>query len=100
VSIVDDVLRKPGLHAPTVGLLLCTGKRDAVVRYALAGIASPIAVAQWQGLPEDAQAVLPRAEELEVIVQDEYEHQLAIRRRELARRPEPELGGDDDGEPD
>jgi hypothetical protein len=68
-----------------VGLLLCTGKRDAMVRYALAGVAAPIAVAQWQGLPEDARAVLPRAEELEAVVQEEYERQLAIGRRTAAR---------------
>lgn len=79
VSIVDGVLRRPEIHAPTVGLLLCTGKRDAIVRYALAGIANPLAVAQWQGLPEDARAALPRAEELEAVVQDELAHQLALR---------------------
>ncbi|WP_426624274.1 PDDEXK nuclease domain-containing protein [Leifsonia sp. McL0607] len=99
VSIVDDVLRKPAIHAPTVGLLLCTGKRDATVRYALAGIAAPIAVAQWQGLPEDAKAVLPRAEELEAVLQDEYEHQLAIQQRRLAANREG-AGGDADGDPD
>jgi len=84
VAIVDDVLRKPTIHAPTVGLLLCTGKSDAIVRYALASTAMPMAVAQWQGLPADAQAILPRAEELEAVIQDELAHQLAIRRRASA----------------
>lgn len=80
VAIVDDLLRKPAIHSPTVGLLLCTGRREATVRYALASSAAPLAVAQWQGLPEDARAALPRVEELEAVVQDEYAHQLALRR--------------------
>lgn len=80
VAIVDDLLRKPAIHASTVGLLLCTGRREATVRYALASSAAPLAVAQWQGLPEDARAALPRIEELEAVVQDEYAHQLALRR--------------------
>jgi len=79
VAIVDDVLRRPAIHAPTVGLLLCTGKRESTVRYALASSAAPIAVARWQGLPEDARAVLPPAEELEAIVQEELAHQAALR---------------------
>jgi len=84
VAIVDDVLRRPAIHAPTVGLLLCTGKREATVRYALASSAAPIAVAQWQGLPEDARAALPRAEELEAVVQDELAHQVALRQEPRA----------------
>lgn len=80
VAIVDDVLRKPAIHAPTVGLLLCTGRREATVRYALASSSAPLAVAQWLGLPEDVRAALPRAEELEALVQDEFAHQLALRK--------------------
>ena len=75
VAIVDDVLRKPAIHAPTVGLLLCTGKREATVRYALASSAAPMAVARWQGLPEDVRAALPSAEELQAVIQDEMARQ-------------------------
>lgn len=47
VSLVDDQLRKPDRHAPTVGILLCAERNDRVVRYALAGTAHPIAVADY-----------------------------------------------------
>ncbi|MCL2464600.1 MAG: PDDEXK nuclease domain-containing protein [Micrococcales bacterium] len=80
VAIVDDVLRCPAIHAPTVGLLLCTGKREATVRYALASSAAPLAIAQWQGLPEDARAALPCVEELQAVVDDEMARQMALRR--------------------
>lgn len=79
VAMVDDLVRNQAIHAPTVGLLLCTGKRDATVRYALAGTGVPVAVAQWQGLPEEARAALPSAEELQAVVHDELAHQRAIR---------------------
>jgi hypothetical protein len=47
VSLVEDQLRRPDLHAPTVGILLCAERNDRVVRYALAGAAHPIAVADY-----------------------------------------------------
>ena len=78
VVMVDDRLRKPAIHAPTIGLLLCTGKRVATVRYALAASAAPIAVAPWQGLPDDARAALPSVEELEAVVQDELARQASL----------------------
>ena len=36
VVMVDDLLRKPAIHAPTIGLLLCTGKvvHDELARQA------------------------------------------------------------------
>lgn len=40
VAMVDDLVRNKQLHAPTVGLVLCTGKRESTVRYALAGAGS------------------------------------------------------------
>ncbi|HZL80513.1 MAG TPA: PDDEXK nuclease domain-containing protein [Demequina sp.] len=64
VAIVDDQYRRPGIHAPTVGILLCTGKNGPVVRYSLASTAAPIAVADYYGLPDDARAALPTAEQL------------------------------------
>jgi predicted nuclease of restriction endonuclease-like (RecB) superfamily len=78
VVMVDDLVRNRDIHAPTVGLLLCTGKHESTVRYALASTAAPMAVAQWQGLPDDARAALPSAEELEVVVQDELARQMTI----------------------
>lgn len=47
VSLIDDQLRRRDRHAPTVGILLCAARNDRVVRYALAGSAHPIAVADY-----------------------------------------------------
>jgi hypothetical protein len=85
VTMVDDLVRNRQIHAPTVSLLLCTGKREATVRYALASAAAPVAVAQWQGLPSEARAALPTAEELETVIQDELAHQMTL----LTAKPPP-----------
>jgi predicted nuclease of restriction endonuclease-like (RecB) superfamily len=47
VSVVEDQLRRTDRHSPTVGILLCAERNDRVVRYALAGAAHPIAVADY-----------------------------------------------------
>ncbi|WP_432574742.1 PDDEXK nuclease domain-containing protein [Kineococcus sp. SYSU DK005] len=64
VALVDERLRRPGKHAPTVGILLCTGApREQAVRYALAGTAAPVAVASYtyDTLPPEERAGLPDA---------------------------------------
>lgn len=72
MAIVDDHYRRPGIHAPTVGILLCTGKSGPTVRYALAATSStPLAVADYYGLPADARAALPSADELEAVLEDQ-----------------------------
>jgi predicted nuclease of restriction endonuclease-like (RecB) superfamily len=63
VALVDDKLRRPQ-HAPTVGLLLVTSKSDAVVRYALAGSSTPVAIASYDLLPEREKSSLPSEEQL------------------------------------
>ncbi|MCH8612016.1 PDDEXK nuclease domain-containing protein [Arsenicicoccus dermatophilus] len=69
VALVDDKLRNPDLHAPTIGLLLCATRSDAVVRYALANSSAPMAVADYTTQPSAAsQMRLPSPEELEAIV--------------------------------
>lgn len=73
VAIVDDQYRRAGIHAPTVGILLCTGKNGATVRYSLASTSAPIAVADYLRLPADARAGLPSTEELNAIVDAELE---------------------------
>ena len=73
VAIVDDQYRNPELHAPTVGILLCTSKAGSTVKYALASAAVPMAVADYQGLPADARAALPSARELEAVIEDELD---------------------------
>ncbi len=64
VAMVDDRLRRPGVHAPTLGLLLVAGRNEQLVRYALAASSAPVAVADWSALPADAQAVLPPADRI------------------------------------
>ncbi len=74
VAVVEDQYRRPDKHAPTVGILLCTGKAGPVVRYSLASTAAPVAVADYQGLPADARAALPSAEQLrEALALDDLE---------------------------
>ena len=56
VAIVDDQYRDPAIHAPTIGILLCTGKANPIVKYALATSTQPLAVADYYGLPEETTA--------------------------------------------
>nr|BFF10368.1 hypothetical protein GCM10025699_16710 [Microbacterium flavescens] len=63
VALVDDRLRRPDLHRPTVGMLLVADKNETVVRYALAGTAQPMAVSRYELSPQ-VQAALPAEETL------------------------------------
>lgn len=74
VAIVDDQYRRSDIHAPTIGILLCTGKSAPTVRYALAGTSAPVAVADYQGLPAQVRGVLPSADELQAVITDELDH--------------------------
>jgi predicted nuclease of restriction endonuclease-like (RecB) superfamily len=47
VSAVDDQLAGEG-DAPTIGILLCATRDEAVTEMTLRGISSPIAVARWK----------------------------------------------------
>ena len=62
VAMVDDRLRRSGVHAPTLGLLLVAGRNEQLVRYALSASSASVAVADWSLLPADARAVLPPAD--------------------------------------
>lgn len=69
VAAVDDKVRDPALHAPTVGILLCASRNDAVVRYALGQSNAPMAVANYVATPaEAAQLSLPGPAEFEAIL--------------------------------
>lgn len=61
VAVVDDLLRDPKVHAPTVGILVCTDRNEKVVRYALRASTAPMAVATYtyDTLPPTEQAALP-----------------------------------------
>ncbi|MCL2490636.1 MAG: PDDEXK nuclease domain-containing protein, partial [Propionibacteriaceae bacterium] len=82
VGVVDAELRDPIRQAPTIGVVLCTGKNEAIVRYTLANMSVALGVADYEGLPADARAALPPAQELEAVVADE-----------LARHPEARNSG-------
>ncbi len=66
VAWVDDNLRVPDRHASTIGILLCAGRNDNVVRYSLAGTTAALAVADYtyDALPEGARDAVPTDDEL------------------------------------
>jgi len=70
VAVVDDRLRLEA-HSPTVGILLCASRNEAVVRYALANNRAPMAVASYTGSPVDPEQMslpLPGQAELKAIL--------------------------------
>lgn len=69
LSAVDDLLRHPD-DQPTIGLLLCRGKNEFVVEYALRHLKRPVGVAEWETqlvakLPKALRGSLPTVEEIE-----------------------------------
>jgi predicted nuclease of restriction endonuclease-like (RecB) superfamily len=70
VAVVDDRLREPNIHSPTVGILLCASRNDSVVRYALANTTAPMAVANYtdQPGPDPVALHLPEPRELTAIL--------------------------------
>jgi len=60
VNVIDDQLRR-GDERATVGLLLCTNRDDHVVRYALSGMSTPLAVAGYTlgELPGEVREAVP-----------------------------------------
>lgn len=65
VTLVDEQLRHPDRHAPTVGILLCSsGSNDSVVRYAPRSANAPMAIAtySYDTLPAAERMALPAAE--------------------------------------
>jgi hypothetical protein len=69
LSAVDDTLRHES-DQPTIGILLCKGKNDVLVEYALRDVAKPIGVANWEtrlveSLPDELKGRLPSVAEME-----------------------------------
>lgn len=66
VNVVEDQRRDPTRHVATVGLLLCTSHSAPVVRYSLAGITAPLAVAAYtfDALPDDVRQAVPSEADL------------------------------------
>jgi predicted nuclease of restriction endonuclease-like (RecB) superfamily len=65
VALVDDRLRREA-HGATVGILVCGGRNDQTVRYALSGSTAPMAVSTYtyESLPAAERAALPDATRL------------------------------------
>ncbi|QMW03337.1 PDDEXK nuclease domain-containing protein [Spirosoma foliorum] len=75
VNVVNDYLRTKEDN-PTIGLLLCKGKNQALAEYALAGITNPLSVADYEltrAVPEELKSQLPSIEDLEQELKNEGE---------------------------
>lgn len=67
LSAVDDLLRHPD-DQPSIGIILCKGRNEIVVEYALRDSSKPMGVAQYRlssALPERLKHDLPTVEDLE-----------------------------------
>lgn len=80
VAMIDDLLRNKEIHAPTVGILLCTGRNDEIVRYSLGSTAAPMAICRYETLSEEERAGMPQPEALERIIIAEIEQRKAEQR--------------------
>jgi predicted nuclease of restriction endonuclease-like (RecB) superfamily len=67
LAAVDDLLKHPSDNS-TIGLILCKGKKELVVEYALRNLATPMGIADFrhlETLPAEWKESLPTIEELE-----------------------------------
>ena len=67
LSAIDDHPCHPD-DQPSIGLILCRGKNEVVVEYALRDMTKPLGVSEYQlteALPENLRGSLPTVEELE-----------------------------------
>ena len=72
LSAIDDLV-KDETDNPSIGLLLCKSKDKFTVEYALKDINKPIGVSEYkilQDIPEYLQSQLPKAEDIELHIQD------------------------------
>ena len=68
ISAVDDLLRHPD-DKPTIGIILCKGRKKTAAEYALRDVNKPIGISTYQlkgSLPEPLQQSLPSIEQLEM----------------------------------
>ena len=67
LSAVDDLLRHPDDH-PSIGIILCRGKKRTMVEYALRNLTKPLGVSEYQlteALPDTLRGTLPTVEDFE-----------------------------------
>ncbi len=72
LSAIDDLVKDESDN-PSIGLLLCKTKDKFTVEYALKDINKPIGVSEYkllEDIPEYLQSQLPKAEEIELHIQD------------------------------
>lgn len=72
LSAVDEMLKHPS-DEPTIGLILCKGKNQIVVEYALRNTATPMGIAEFrhlERLPEELKGSLPTIEDIEAELGD------------------------------
>ncbi len=72
LSAVDDLLKQP-TDNPSIGILLCKGKKTLQVEYALRDINKPIGVAEYiiktlETLPKKLQSSLPTVQDMEELL--------------------------------
>ncbi len=99
LSAVDDQLRHPD-DAPSIGIILCRGRNEIIVEYALRDAAKPIGVATYRLLPAKLRKDLPTAQELTrefplmslVKLRLEIEHEIRTLLADRGAEPTPPLG--------
>jgi hypothetical protein len=67
LSAVDDMLKQP-IDMPTIGIILCKGRDQLTVEYALRDSTKPLGVAEFrhlERLPDEFKGSLPTIEEIE-----------------------------------
>jgi hypothetical protein len=69
LSVVDDKMKHPD-DKPSLGLVLCKGKKKFVAEYALRDINKPIGISKYEtaiieGLSDNLKSALPTIEEIE-----------------------------------
>ena len=72
LSAIDDLVKDESDN-PSIGLLLCKTKDKFTVEYALKDINKPIGVSEYkllEDIPEYLQSQLPKAEDIELHIQD------------------------------
>lgn len=68
ISAVDDLLRHSD-DQPTIGIILCRGKKKTIAEYALRDLNKPIGISTYKlkdSLPQTLQGNLPTLEQLEI----------------------------------
>lgn len=101
LSAVDEMMRHPN-DAPTIGIILCKGKNEVIVEYALRDSTKPMGVAEYRladALPAPLQAALPTADELArefpfmslVKLRIDIERELRLMHEDAAGRSAPPL---------